>query len=262
MIPKVINYCWFGGNDKSDVIKKCIESWSKYCPGWEIKEWNETNFDINMFPYAKEAYADEKWAFVSDVARLWVLKNYGGIYLDTDVELLTDNPFEKYLDYDNVFAFESSRRINTGLFMASIPKTEICSVLLKSYENRVYDVKKKNVNSQIDYPVFKKELHDLKWNAQTQKIRECYIIGCEEYGKIMKHHSTHTWCDNLPERKKTKPNKIKKIFRNPRIFEVIEHNNTLKKFLNIYEFLVYDLLDLGPMYFLKRQLLKIRAKKK
>ena len=80
-IPRIIHYCWFGGNDKSEIIRKCISSWEKYCPDYEIKEWNESNFDINMFQYTKEAYDAKKWAFVSDVARLWVVLNYGGIYM-------------------------------------------------------------------------------------------------------------------------------------------------------------------------------------
>lgn len=78
MIPKIIHYCWFGGNEKPDIIKKCIESWKKFCPDWEIKEWNETNFDVNAVPYMKEAYEMKKWAFVSDIARLLIVYQSGG----------------------------------------------------------------------------------------------------------------------------------------------------------------------------------------
>lgn len=79
-IPRIIHYCWFGGNEKPEIVKKCMASWKEKCPDFEIKEWNENNFDINMFPYTKEAYENKKWAFVSDVARLWIIYNYGGIY--------------------------------------------------------------------------------------------------------------------------------------------------------------------------------------
>ena len=88
MIPKVIHYCWFGRNQLPADAKKCIESWRKHMPDYEIKEWNEDNFDVNIIPYTKEAYEAKKYAFVSDYARFWILYNYGGLYFDTDVEVI------------------------------------------------------------------------------------------------------------------------------------------------------------------------------
>ena len=88
MIPKVIHYCWFGRNPLPKLAVKCIESWKKFLPDYEIKEWNEDNFDVNMIPYTKEAYEAKKYAFVSDYARFWILYNYGGLYFDTDVEVI------------------------------------------------------------------------------------------------------------------------------------------------------------------------------
>lgn len=88
MIPKVIHYCWFGGKPLPKSAKKCIASWKKFMPDYEIEEWNESNFDIGMIPYTREAYNDGKYAFVSDVARFWVLYHYGGVYFDTDVEVI------------------------------------------------------------------------------------------------------------------------------------------------------------------------------
>ena len=90
MIPKVVHYCWFGGNQLPDDAKKCIESWRKFFPEYEIKEWNERNFDVNCCDYVKEAYAAQKWAFVSDYARFWILYHEGGLYFDTDVEVIKD----------------------------------------------------------------------------------------------------------------------------------------------------------------------------
>lgn len=78
MIPKIIHYCWFGKNSKPEIVERCIASWKKYCPDWEIKEWNEDNFDVTSIPYMKEAYEAKKWAFVSDVARLLILYQSGG----------------------------------------------------------------------------------------------------------------------------------------------------------------------------------------
>ena len=89
MIPKIIHYCWFGGGPKPKSVEKCIRSWKKYCSDYEIIEWNEDNFDISSSPlYAKQAYAAKKWAFVSDYARLKVVFEYGGIYFDTDVQVI------------------------------------------------------------------------------------------------------------------------------------------------------------------------------
>jgi hypothetical protein len=116
MIPKTIHYVWFGGNPLPELAQKCIASWKKYCPEYEIVEWNETNFDVNYCPYAKEAYEEKKWAFVSDVARLYALVNYGGIYMDTDVEVL--KPLDDLLVYDAVSGFESEKDIPTGLMAA------------------------------------------------------------------------------------------------------------------------------------------------
>lgn len=88
MIPKVIHYCWFGHNPLPELARKCIESWRKYLPYYEIKEWNEDNFDVNIIPYTAEAYKAKKYAFVSDYARFWILYRYGGLYFDTDVEVI------------------------------------------------------------------------------------------------------------------------------------------------------------------------------
>jgi hypothetical protein len=88
MIPKVIHYCWFGHNPLPDLAVRCIESWRKFLPDYEVKEWNEENFDVNAITYTREAYAEKKYAFVSDYARFWILYNYGGLYFDTDVEII------------------------------------------------------------------------------------------------------------------------------------------------------------------------------
>ena len=88
MIPKVIHYCWFGGNPLPKSAQKCITSWRKYLPDYEIKEWNESNFNVNIIPYTSEAYKLKKYAFVSDYARFWILYKYGGLYFDTDVEVI------------------------------------------------------------------------------------------------------------------------------------------------------------------------------
>ena len=87
-IPKIIHYCWFGRNPLPELAQRCIASWRKYLPDYEIKEWNEDNFDVNIIPYTAEAYKAKKYAFVSDYARFWILYKYGGLYFDTDVEVI------------------------------------------------------------------------------------------------------------------------------------------------------------------------------
>ena len=259
-IPKIIHYCWFGKNPKSEIIKKCIESWKKYCPDWEIKEWNEDNFDITAVQYMQEAYEAKKWAFVSDVARLMIIHRYGGIYLDTDVEIVYENPFDKYLRYEFVVAFENARSIASGLICGCVKNSHLCNSLLEPYLQIGYSKETELVNSKMNYPIFKQNFPNLIWDGTTQIFENTIVIGCEEYGKAMIHHGTRTWCDNLPEYKLSKPGKLKNVLRNPKVFEKMENTTFLRKLLPIYTFCAYDLLDLGPVYFIKLQIVKRRKK--
>lgn len=133
MIPKKIHYCWFGKGQKPKLAKKCIASWKKYCPDYEIKEWNESNFDINSNEYVKEAYQAKKWAFVSDYVRLYALVTEGGIYLDADAELL--NNIDEYLNEPAFSGFESDEDIPTAI-MGSEQDGEWVRYLLSYYDNR------------------------------------------------------------------------------------------------------------------------------
>ena len=113
MIPKVIHYCWFGKNPLPESTKRYIESWKKICPDYEIKEWNESNFDVHCNDYISEAYKARRWAYVSDVARTWILVNHGGVYFDTDVEVI--KPIDHLLAYEAFTAFESKFQIGMGI---------------------------------------------------------------------------------------------------------------------------------------------------
>ena len=113
MIPKKIHYCWFGRGEKPKLAKKCIASWKKHCPNYEIIEWNEDNFDLDYNAYTRYCYDNKKWAFLSDFARLVVVAEHGGIYFDTDVELLK-RP-DELLQYEAFYGFENDRNIATGL---------------------------------------------------------------------------------------------------------------------------------------------------
>ena len=104
MIPKIIHYVWFGKKEKPEAVKNCIESWKKNLPDYKIIEWNEDNFDVNYNEYTKKSYEAKKYAFTSDVARLWALYNYGGIYMDTDV--LVYKPLDNFLKHKFFTGFE------------------------------------------------------------------------------------------------------------------------------------------------------------
>ena len=130
-IPKKIHYCWFGGNPLPEMAKRCIASWKKYCPDYEIIEWNESNFDLNFNPYVKEAYEAKKWAFITDVVRLYVLYTYGGIYMDTDVEVL--KPLDEFLALEGFSGFEAYDRIPTGI-MAAAKGAPMFGELLADYD--------------------------------------------------------------------------------------------------------------------------------
>ena len=130
-IPKVIHYCWFGRGELPSLAKKCIASWKKYCPDYKIVCWNEDNFDINENKYAREAYEAKKWAFVSDYARLKVLYDEGGIYLDTDVELI--KPIDDLIKNNGYMGFDDMGIIATGLGFACEKGNELVGELLKDY---------------------------------------------------------------------------------------------------------------------------------
>lgn len=141
MIPKVIHYCWFGRNPLPQAALKCINSWKKYFPDYEIKEWNENNFDVEKYAYTREAYAAKKYAFVSDFARFWILYHYGGLYFDTDVEVVKD--FDKIISKGPFMGFElnpindygKDMRVNPGLGIGVTPMHPIYKELLDLYQS-------------------------------------------------------------------------------------------------------------------------------
>lgn len=137
MIPKVINFCWFGKNKYSKVIDRCIKSWQREMPDFEIKKWTEDNFDITQNEYCRQAYERKKWAFVSDYARLKIIFDNGGIYLDTDVEII--RPLSPLVSNGVGFlGFQNSEEANTGLGFAAAPHNNVVGEMLKVYEKRQF----------------------------------------------------------------------------------------------------------------------------
>jgi len=140
-IPKKIHYCWFGGKPLPEMAEKCIASWKKKCPDYELILWNETNFALNTVQFTEQAAMSKKWAFVADYLRAYVIFYYGGIYLDTDVELL--KPFSNDILSANCFSgFESNEYVNPGNIFAGEKGCVVAKELLDFYSS--YNFIKKN----------------------------------------------------------------------------------------------------------------------
>ena len=133
MIPKIIHYCWVGNAPKPKSVLYCIESWKKFCPDYEIREWNESNYDFTKNKYMKQAYEAKKWGFVPDYARLDIIYEYGGIYLDTDVELIKN--LDNFLENPAFLAYQDSKYIATGLGFGAEKGNKIIKCMLDDYKN-------------------------------------------------------------------------------------------------------------------------------
>ena len=135
MIPKIIHYCWFGRKPKPELAEKCIASWKKFLPEYKYIEWNENNFPLDDFPYAKQALEAKKYAYITDIVRLYVLKEYGGIYMDTDVEVLKS--LDIFLDEPAFSGFENNKLLPTGL-MGAKKGSKWAKDILKYYEGKSF----------------------------------------------------------------------------------------------------------------------------
>lgn len=179
MIPKKIHYIWFGKGEKNERVKHCIESWKKYLPDYEIIEWNEDNFDINYNDFTKSAYENKKWAFVSDVARLWVLYNEGGIYMDTDVEVY--KPLDEFLNDEGFTGFEDVHYPVTAT-LGAVKGNPVIKLMLdyyncidfKLYENWQDYIKYQETNTCIMSNIFGLLGVDRDRN-ETQRIKHFTI---------------------------------------------------------------------------------------
>ena len=138
MIPKIIHYIWIGGKEKPKQVLECINSWKKYLPDYAIKEWNENNLDINKFKYSKVAYDNKMWGFVGDPLRIWILYEYGGIYLDTDVEVYKS--FNDLLD-DKLFVGVEQPHYFGNATIGAEKGNPILKEVLDIYENKDFELK-------------------------------------------------------------------------------------------------------------------------
>lgn len=200
MIPKKIHYCWFGGNPLPKDVQKYIDTWKKFCPDYEIKEWNEQNFDIHRNRYVEEAYQQKKWAFVSDVARIYALYTEGGIYMDTDVEVVKN--LDLLLNKRGFLGFEGTQWIATNLvgFEAG---HEILRKFLEAYDHRSFIREDGTLDQTTNVEELTKLMVDyyhLVLNGEEQILVDGIVVYPTDYfspydyiqGKLNKTCNTYT----------------------------------------------------------------------
>lgn len=188
MIPKIIHYIWFGGNPYSDKIKHCINSWKKYLPDYKFMLWNENTFDVNSIDFTKEAYEQKKWAFISDYVRIWALYNYGGIYLDTDVEVV--KPFsDKILDAKVVLGTDE------GGYLTALMMSEPKHTLWKELNDLYLDMKFVDENGKLNQTVNNTYIQNIlmrygyQIENQYQELENGIIIYPDEWFHAVDHMS-------------------------------------------------------------------------
>ena len=205
-IPKIIHYCWFGRNPKSELILKCMQSWQNYLPEYQVIEWNEDSFDIDSNNYVKQAYKAKKWAFISDYVRLYALYEHGGIYLDTDVEVFKS--LDRFLEHSAFSGFENYMGNLSPItaVMGSVPKGIWVENLLQYYKNKDFIINnqmdlttntqiittqlKQKYNIKIDdsYQVLADDIHIYPSDYLCNKSKNTYAIHHFNASWIPKHH--------------------------------------------------------------------------
>lgn len=202
MIPRKIHYCWFGFSELPQLSKDCIASWHKYMPDWEYKLWNESNFDVDSTPYTSEAYAAGKYAFVSDYVRLTALVSEGGVYLDTDVEILRS--LDNLLINNVAFAgFEGSKYLPVGTcIMASCAHGDWVSEMIDAYQGRHF-LKGDNspdLTTNVQFITAKMAANGFRQDGTEQQYKDLHIYPVEYFsprhttGEYIKNKNTY--CDH------------------------------------------------------------------
>ena len=199
MIPRTIHYCWFGRNQKPKLAVRCMKSWKKYCRDFALIEWNEDNFDIEKAPlYVRQAYEAKKWAFVTDYVRLYALFYYGGIYMDTDVEVL--KALEEFLHLKGFSGFEDESLVPTGI-MASQKEHHLIKEWLAEYESKQFILQDGSRNTETNVVAITRsmEKHGLRLDNSLQTVEDFtfypkdYFCPKSYYdGKIYKTGNTYT----------------------------------------------------------------------
>ena len=232
MIPKIIHYCWVGNCPKPKSVLYCIESWRKFCPDYKIIEWNESNYDFSKNEYMRQAYEAKKWGFVPDYARLDIVYQYGGIYLDTDVELIKN--LDELLSYKAFMGFEDTGDgeyfVNCGHGFGAEPGHRIIKTARDSYDNVNFRNKDGSCNllPSPNYTTRVLKKFGLIQENKNQMLEDMMIFASDvlcpknfRTGKIHKtnrtvsiHHFTASWMDEKIRKELLHIQKVKKILGN------------------------------------------------
>lgn len=191
MIPKIIHYCWFGGKTLTPLAQKCVESWRRVMPDYEIKRWDESNYNFKKNAFTANAYGQKKWGFVPDYARLDIIYNHGGIYFDTDVEAL--KPFDEFLKYSAFCGFESNYFVALGLGFGAEKGNKIIKEFMQTYENTNFKISDKILKQTSLYT----KMHAKKWqeeNCLPSPILQTQFL-VEKYG--LKQNNTRQSLDGI-----------------------------------------------------------------
>lgn len=225
-IPKVIHYCWVGEKEIPDKDKKNIETWKKMCPDYKFMFWNEENYDFTKNQYMQEAYEKKKWGFVPDYLRLDVIYQYGGIYLDTDVEII--KKFDSLLEEQAFAGFEGKENVAFGLGFGAVPHNPIIKEM-KDYYEKLKFINDDGTLNLTPSPIYQTEIlkkHNLVCNGKYQKLDSITVYPQEFFspmdyltGKLKitdKTMSIHwynaSWHTEEEEKYQKKVRKINRIF--------------------------------------------------
>jgi len=199
MIPKIIHYCWFGRKPLPELASKCIASWKKFLPDYEIKEWNEDNFDVNQIPYTAQAYKSKKYAFVSDYARFKIMYENGGIYFDTDVEVI--KPLDKIIGKGPFFGIESSETKKScapGLGFACNSGLDLCKEMIDYYKSSNFILPNGQYNLKTVVQIFSEILDSKGFSPSLNPVEfnGIYVYPPEYFCPINYHTGKINITDN------------------------------------------------------------------
>ncbi len=226
MIPKIIHYCWFGGAELPEKDKECIESWKKFCPDYKIVRWDETNYDLTKNKYMHEAYTNKKWGFVPDYARFDIVYTHGGIYLDTDVEIVRNLDF--LLDNDGYLGFEEGSFVNGGIGFGAEQGNVVMKGLRDMYDSIEFLKPNGSINA-LPSPYYITEFLEkigLVRNNEKQLVNGITVYPTDYFspkefstGKLVItdntctiHHYNASWFNDKEKRQLTRTRKINKMF--------------------------------------------------
>lgn len=259
-IPKIIHFCWFGKSPLPELAQKCIASWKKFLPGYEIKEWNEENYDVRKIPYIAQAYDAKKYAFVSDYARFDILYQYGGLYFDTDVEVI--KTLDEILKCGAFAGIERAGSLAAGLGLASPAASPIYKEILDSYKNSSFikDGGSMDLTTVVTRVsgIFKK--HGFSDKNEIQEVEGIKVYPSEYFcpknpdtgiisiteNSYTIHHFTGSWTSVAQQKYDSLRKKI-----------YLKFPKSLAKIISFFPFIRWQIVDNGFLGFLKKAFRRI-----